>query len=213
MKKSLIVLIALTLILPSFIFLNNLKYNAFNQDFYHKEFEKYGIYDTFKNKAVIDEVSLNLVNYLKGKENLKEGFFNEKEKQHLSDVKHLLQIVFIKYYISFVIIFLLLLLLIFSKNYKYFSLSLIFGSGLTIFVVLLFLFISLINFDFFFTLFHKLLFTNNLWLLNPATDKLVVMFPEEFFIDLFRRLIIFSLIDAVVIGGLATLFYFYIKKF
>lgn len=40
---------------------------------------------------------------------------------------------------------------------------------------------SLIDFESLFTLFHRLLFSNRLWLMDPGTDKLVALMPEAFF--------------------------------
>ena len=42
-----------------------------------------------------------------------------------------------------------------------------------------------------FILFHKLVFTNDLWLLDPRTDLLIRLMPIEFFISY-----------AAIIGGL-----------
>lgn len=41
--------------------------------------------------------------------------------------------------------------------------------------------LAVIDFNKYFTLFHLLSFSNDLWLLDPATDNLIVMFPESFF--------------------------------
>ena len=41
---------------------------------------------------------------------------------------------------------------------------------------------GLINFDGLFWFFHQIAFTNDLWLLNPATDLLVALMPIEFFV-------------------------------
>jgi integral membrane protein (TIGR01906 family) len=38
-----------------------------------------------------------------------------------------------------------------------------------------------INFDFAFTLFHKLFFANDYWLFDPATDPVINILPAEFF--------------------------------
>lgn len=38
-----------------------------------------------------------------------------------------------------------------------------------------------INFDFAFTLFHKLFFANDYWLFDPATDPVINLLPAEFF--------------------------------
>ena len=49
---------------------------------------------------------------------------------------------------------------------------------------------AVIDFDSLFVLFHKVAFTNDLWLLDPRTDMLIRLMPLEFFISY-----------AVIIGG------------
>ena len=41
-----------------------------------------------------------------------------------------------------------------------------------------------LDFDRFFTTFHRLAFTNDLWLLSPRTDLLIRLMPERLFMDL-----------------------------
>ncbi|MBQ8074276.1 MAG: DUF1461 domain-containing protein, partial [Clostridia bacterium] len=43
---------------------------------------------------------------------------------------------------------------------------------------------AVLNFDGLFVTFHRLAFTNDLWLLNPRTDLLIRLMPEEMFVDL-----------------------------
>ena len=43
--------------------------------------------------------------------------------------------------------------------------------------------LACIDFDSLFVLFHKVAFTNDLWLLNPQTDLLIRLMPIEFFIS------------------------------
>ena len=52
--------------------------------------------------------------------------------------------------------------------------------GFALFALVLIIAMS-VDFHASFTLFHHLLFTNDLWLLNPATDVLIQMFPQEFY--------------------------------
>ena len=42
----------------------------------------------------------------------------------------------------------------------------------------------MLDYDRFFTAFHRLAFTNDLWLLNPRTDLLIRLMPEGLFMDL-----------------------------
>ena len=51
--------------------------------------------------------------------------------------------------------------------------------------------LACIDFDSLFILFHKVAFTNDLWLLNPQTDLLIRLLPIEFFISY-----------AAIIGGI-----------
>lgn len=42
---------------------------------------------------------------------------------------------------------------------------------------------GLLDFDSFFTAFHRVAFTNSLWLLDPSTDLLIRLMPAEFFME------------------------------
>ncbi|HOM44130.1 MAG TPA: DUF1461 domain-containing protein, partial [Bacillota bacterium] len=46
--------------------------------------------------------------------------------------------------------------------------------------------IILMKIDFYkyFTVFHEIFFTNDLWLLDPAADRLINIFPQDFFTDM-----------------------------
>jgi integral membrane protein (TIGR01906 family) len=46
------------------------------------------------------------------------------------------------------------------------------------------------DFNSFWTSFHHVFFTNDLWLLDPRTDVLIQMVPEQFFSDLVMRIIV-----------------------
>lgn len=55
-----------------------------------------------------------------------------------------------------------------------------------------------INFDFAFTLFHKLFFANDYWLFDPATDPVINILPAEFF---FHCLML--IVACIVVSSLA----------
>jgi len=56
-----------------------------------------------------------------------------------------------------------------------------------------------LDFNSFWTGFHKIFFTNDLWLLDPRTDILIQMVPEQFFFDLVMRIVVSA---AVIIAAL-----------
>lgn len=49
--------------------------------------------------------------------------------------------------------------------------------------------LAALHFDWAFYLLHELLFTNDLWLLNPETDLLIALMPEGMFMYLARRVL------------------------
>ena len=51
-----------------------------------------------------------------------------------------------------------------------------------------------VDFDGFFIAFHRIAFTNDGWLLNPGTDMLIRLMPEEFFVSLGIRGALWALI-------------------
>lgn len=53
---------------------------------------------------------------------------------------------------------------------------------------------AIVDFDLFWTTFHHIFFRNDLWLLNPATDRMIRMFPLELFYDLVFQIIMGSVL-------------------
>ena len=106
--------------------------------------------------------------------------FNQKEQHHMADVQQLFQLC---KGIGIVCLgsFLLIELFWGSKdhiNWRTFRRTLIAILAAVTAVIIL----ACIDFNSLFVLFHKLAFTNDLWLLNPQTDLLIRLMPIEFFI-------------------------------
>ena len=53
-----------------------------------------------------------------------------------------------------------------------------------------------IDFNKAFVLFHKLFFSNDDWLFDPATDEVITILPEEFFMQCAVLIAVFWLIAA-----------------
>ncbi|MDD5331522.1 MAG: TIGR01906 family membrane protein [Candidatus Nanoarchaeia archaeon] len=168
-----------------FIFLLGFKFEVFNENFYDKQFDKNGVYDSFGKEKVIEENN-NLINYLQGKGELDTKFFNEKEKLHLKDVKDLIVAANVLFYLCLIFIVFYIIYFIKKKEFRLLKNSLWF-SVLTVFFIL-FLFL-IFDFSSLFIKFHELFFSNNLWILDPLKDNLIVMFPETFFYSIFTEMI------------------------
>ena len=65
-----------------------------------------------------------------------------------------------------------------------------------------------IDFDGAFVFFHRLLFANNLWLLNSRTDLLIRICPESMFMALGLRIALWSLAAVIAVPALATVISF-----
>ena len=193
------------IILAVFLVLILLPINLFSFDegFYHSEFSKYGIYSMFNEdiNSEFNKVLVYLDNGDKIEDNgdkIEEDFFNDKEREHLKDVRILFVIKDILIFLSVLTIFISGFVL--KKNEFLNSLN-IGGLATLIFIVILGLF-SLFNFDSVFIKFHEIFFNNNLWLLNPATDNLIILLPQEIFFDILKRSLLLSFILSLIVINL-----------
>ncbi len=113
---------------------------------------------------------------------------SEKEVVHLQDVKRLMQLDYTVQLISFIIFLVCAVLLILQEHgkqrWRQFLKALLRGSILTGGVVIIIGLLSLFFFDQLFVLFHRLSFTNEFWILDPAHDYLIMLFPGGFFYDI-----------------------------
>ena len=209
------------MIIAAAIILAGFRIIIFNQSLYKEEFYKYKIYKDFNSDDIVDKNLYLLISYLRGKDPaLETDFFNEREKLHLADVKSLIKNLRLFLYILLGFIILIFLYLSYNGEYNTLLKSLISGSVLAISIIILLYLLSLTDFGSVFMYFHLISFKNNYWLLNPETDNLIKMFPEEIFFDLAVYALMSSLILSFIILFTSILLYysvfyrkFNIKKF
>ncbi|WIF95358.1 TIGR01906 family membrane protein [Caminicella sporogenes] len=213
----------LIIFLPMTILLTILEFYAFNKEFYLIEFDKYNIYKTTKmNKEDISKVADKLISYMKGEINnlnitakingITDEVFGQREKQHMIDVQMLFNRGFKLRKISFIVSLLSLFGITFlAQDRKRELFKVLLWAGIIPLVLMIILFILLkINFYKYFTIFHKIFFTNDLWLLNPETDVLIQMLPLGFFIDMCIRILT---IFIVILFADVIISYFALNKF
>ena len=201
MKPLKFVFIFLLVLLVLF---TNLKLYSLNFNYYQKEFTKLNVYD---NIPQANEHALNLIKYMNNKEELS-NFFNEQEKTHLHDVKYLINLAFIIFYLVLILTLMFLMYFIYNKKYLIILDSLITSSLIIILLQIIFL---ITNFSSNFLLFHEILFTNNLWLFNPE-DNIVNLFPEEFFYDISLKIMLNSLIISLILIVSSLIIRFKVNK-
>jgi integral membrane protein (TIGR01906 family) len=81
------------------------------------------------------------------------------------------------------------------------------GGGITLGLFAGFGVLSMLDFDNLFLEFHLLSFDNNLWILDPTKDNLLMMFPQGFWYDSAIRLALVTgaqASGALIVGGLLT---------
>ena len=172
-------------------------YGDSHYGFYKKEYQKYEVTeDLDMNIDHVMYVTEHMMNYLIGKEEKlsvvttvegkEQDFFNERDRLHMRDVRNLF-LGGIKVG-GVCLIVAAAILMMFKKREKDWkrlfcrAYSIALGVWLVIGVLLGIAFS--IDFTTCFTIFHKLFFTNNLWIFNPETDYMIRMLPEGFFSDM-----------------------------
>lgn len=187
------------LLMPLLLFLSFYIVCYLSPNYFKKEFIKYNVPSTVSiSLENLLKVNSEMMDYLIDKNdnlsNIKTTingidntpFFNEKEIAHMADVKNLFlnSIEFSKYLSVSILILFLILFILTKNNFLYFfsrgslvGIFLFFSS----FIALSLLILS--DFSKYFIIFHHIFFTNDLWLLNPETDRLINIVPEGFFLD------------------------------
>lgn len=121
--------------------------------------------------------------------------FNQKEIDHMVDVKDLFTVLNSLQMAAYVIFIILIVALTITNRMSSLTNSIYRALGVYLFVIGGIAVYAFIDFSGFWVIFHKVLFSNDLWLLNPNTDRMINMFPEVFF----NRLVIRVMIHFVIV--------------
>lgn len=170
-------------------------------------------------------VTRHLLGYLKDKQDNLEvratiggterQVFNSKELLHMQDVKQLFHIGFVIRNLALIAFLLtgIALWLLERRWTKAFPGGYLAAFGIMLALLIAFGIAAVMDFNGLFIKFHELVFTNDLWLLDPATDVLIQMFPEVFFNDMAMAMVktigLFLVVPAVLSG--INLIWFYRK--
>ena len=173
-------------------------YICFDINFYKNFYQKENLASSIGTSSdnLINNTQ-NLLNYLNKKEQLNTDWFSEKDILHMVDVQNLYTFshnIMIYCFITFILSTIIIILNLRGKSLLY--ITKIFNKVLLLFIVLVGGLSAVIayNFNSFWIKFHTTLFSNDLWLLSPNESNLIKMVPEEFFISLITKIIIYILI-------------------
>ena len=144
------------------------------------------------------------VDYLRNLQSQGQGVYNEREIQHLVDVKAVMNAAFAVQAVCAVLV-LGALCLAWRRHWWHAALRAIYQSCLALFLALAAIgVLAYTSFDVFFTAFHRVFFSGDSWLFF-YTDTLIQLYPVPFWMDATWILALLSLAECVVVGTLAYL--------
>ena len=165
---------------------------------YRNGFEKYNVREaTGLDKAELEKAAAGLIGYFNSGDEyisltvVKDGepleLFNQREVAHLKDVKALMQLnlrllvgtaAYVGVYAGISLFWRR------KRDRRQLAWATVIGSSITLgMIIALGAGSMLLDFNELFTRFHLVAFTNELWMLDPATDYLIMLFPEGFWYD------------------------------
>jgi len=202
--------------LPLLLITSTIRLEVSELSLYEYGFDKYEISrDTGIDKIQLRSVAQHLIDYfnlrvdtvqikiIKGDEAF--NLFNERELIHLGDVRNLIQLDYWVQRGAFLLMVIFALALFFGLRVGWRMLvrGLFGGSFITIGLIVALALWALFGFEQLFMLFHLISFANEYWILDPARDYLIRLFPGGFFYD--AALFGFGaiMLEALLIGGIA----------
>jgi len=182
----------LTVLMPIVVLLSSTLCFALNPPFFLAFFNTHGTAaDVGVDSQGLHTVTRSITDYLAGAKDSMDvhvpvngadtKFFNKRELDHMTDVRKLFDGV--RMLAGFGAVICLGLFFFLKKNGGWSAVCRGFlGAGAGALALLAFLgFLALTDFEKAFIAFHKIFFSNSLWLLDPATSRLIRMLPEDFF--------------------------------
>ena len=199
-------LFALGLILV--LFITSIDYHCFDYNFFKNEYQKLNTAESLgMSQDDLMSATTTLLDYLKEERddikvmvtlsgNQMEAF-NTKESAHMIDVRALYQNALMVRNIALIVSVISLIYLIVKQRKgmilgfcsNYIKVAILFGFAIALLAIW-----AIADFDAFWTCFHEVLFTNDLWLLDPRVDLMINLFPADFFFALVMRIVITFLV-------------------
>jgi len=202
---------------PLFLVLTNVRIAATEARVYGYSFSQYDVVTvTGVDRGQLDDATATIIDYFRTGESDElldirvvvngqdEALFHQREILHMRDVKDLMQLSFRVHEIAFVfVVGYVVTVFLWARERALRQLATqAMVAGVATVVVLGALAIGVVmGFDSLFERFHLLSFDNDLWRLNPETDRLVQMFPQGFWFDVTLGVGVVSAIE----GGLVAM--------
>jgi integral membrane protein (TIGR01906 family) len=127
--------------------------------------------------------------------------FNDREVAHMEDVQALIQFFLRMQLVAGVAVALRLLVALFvERSVVDLGRDMLLSTALMVVVVVLVGVASAVDFDALWTHFHQVAFRNDLWLLDPTRDYLIMLFPEPFWFAATTRMATSVAVQTVLVA-------------
>ena len=202
---------------PVFLVLTNVRIAATEARVYEYSFAQYNAAEvTGVDRQQLDAAATTIVDYFRTGERdelldirvvvngQEEALYNQREILHMRDVKDLMQLTFRVHELSFVFLVgyvVVVFLWARERPLRQLAVQAIVAGGATVVLLGAAAIAVVLGFDRLFEQFHLLSFSNDLWKLNPATDRLIQMFPQGFWFDVTLGVGVLTAIE----GGLVAM--------
>jgi integral membrane protein (TIGR01906 family) len=127
--------------------------------------------------------------------------FNDREVAHMEDVQALVQF-FLRLQIvaAAVVVVRIVVALAAERSVVSLGRDMLLSTALMVALVVLVGVLSLIDFDSLWTHFHQIAFRNDLWLLDPTRDYLIMLFPEPFWFAATIRMAVSVAVQTAIVA-------------
>jgi len=202
--------------LPILLITTNVRFLASEVRFYERGFRAHDVEQTTGLALPeLDRSAREIVNYFENdastlrvvvKDDGEEvALFNARETEHMKDVKWLMQLVFRvnEVTLAYVLTYVACVFLWAGRSFRSLARQSLLGiavGGAGVGAVGVF---AIAGFESTWRRFHEVVFSNDLWKLNPATDRLIQMFPEPFWQEETFVVAALTVAEAVIIVGAA----------
>lgn len=183
-------------------------------DYFKNEYTKYEVLEDVNGEMSMEsvlDVTEQMMCYLRGdRQNLivettidgcTQEFFNDREKAHMADVRNLFVGAIMLRAVAALSCLAIAGILIVCTSHPLYILARGFLQACTavLSAACLLALLAAGNFTKYFTIFHEIFFSNDLWLLDPRTDNLINLLPEAFFMDTALRILICFVLSVLVL--------------
>ena len=210
---------------PLFLITASVTWAFNNPGLYQNGFEKYNIsFVTGITEADLEQVSADIRGYFNSREEPLElrtrvfgqerDLFKPNEIVHMGDVKRLVWGVYLIAGVSaiFLLVYVGTGFVLQGRGYlKALSRRVLWSGGFTLALLVGVGLFALVGFDTLFLKFHQLSFSNDFWQLDPRTDYLVMLFPQDFWFDATMWVALRAVTGTLIISALSGGYLLYLR--